>query len=205
MAGAVRLPFTQRSGLGRCNVAGADAVALDVVLSVFGADVAGEHLETALCSGVCAYGFTAQLTHHGADVDDLALTALHHFRHHGGAADVRAHKVYVYHPLEFGPGHLMHGDALDDTGVVHKNVNLADFLVDAFHKSLHGDFVGYVADIAVDIGDTGFLVSLKALFHGGLIGCIENDVLYACFHERLCNGKANSVRSTCNPGVFSFE
>ena len=74
------LDLTQRGGLGGGDVAGAHAVALDVVLAVLGGDVLGQHLEGALCGGVGGDGLAAQLAHHGADVDDLALVLFHHIR-----------------------------------------------------------------------------------------------------------------------------
>ena len=205
MAGAVGLPFAQRGGLGRGDVAGADGVALDVVLAVLTADVAGEHLETALGGGIGAHGLAAQFAHHGADVDDLALAAFHHLRDHGGRADVRAHQVHVNHLLEFGAGHFVHGDALDDAGVVHQDVNLADFLVDAVYQFLHRHFVGHVAHITVHVGDTGGFVGFQALFHGGLVGGVEDDVLHTGFHKSLGNGEANAVCGACHPGILSFE
>jgi len=42
----------QRSGLGCGNIPMSDPVALDVMPPIFGADVSGEHLESALGSGI---------------------------------------------------------------------------------------------------------------------------------------------------------
>ena len=80
MTGAVRLTLAQRRGLRCRDVARSDAVALDVVLAVLGADVAGQHLQAALRRRVGGHGLAAQLAHHGADVDDLAVTLLDHAR-----------------------------------------------------------------------------------------------------------------------------
>ena len=52
MAAAVGLTLAQRSRLGRGDVAGTDAVALDVGLAKLRADVAREHLQSAFCSGI---------------------------------------------------------------------------------------------------------------------------------------------------------
>ena len=78
--------------------------------------------------------------------------------------------------LELLALHLVHGYALDDAGVVHQDVNLANFLVDLIHQFLYGHFVGHVAHIAVHVGDTGGLVGLQALFHGSLVGGVEDKL-----------------------------
>ncbi len=52
MTAAVRLTLTKGSGLGSGDVAWANAVTLDVVLSVLRADVAGEHLQATLGGSV---------------------------------------------------------------------------------------------------------------------------------------------------------
>ena len=52
MAAAIGLDLAQGSGLSGGNVAGAHAVALDVVLAVLGGDVAGQHLQCALGGSV---------------------------------------------------------------------------------------------------------------------------------------------------------
>ena len=169
MAAAVRLAFTQRSSLGRSNVARAYAVTLDVVLTILRADVTGEHLQAALGSSVCRNGLTTQLRHHRADVDDLTLTALHHLRDDGRRADERTHKVDVDDLLELSALHLVHGDALDDTSVVDEDVNLTNLLMDGLHKGLYCIFVGHVADIALHIADASFLVVVKATLQGCLL------------------------------------
>ena len=151
MAAAVGLALAQGSGLGRGDVAGADAVALDVVLAVLGADVAGEHLQAALRGGVGAHGLTAELGHHRADVDDLALAALHHLGEHGGGDDERGDEVHVDDGLELGALHLVHRDALDDAGVVDEDVDLAHLFVDLLHEGLHVVFLGHVAHVPVHV------------------------------------------------------
>ena len=59
-------------------MAGADAVALDVVGAVLRSDVLGEHLQAALGSSVGGASLAAQLAHHGADVDNLATALFNH-------------------------------------------------------------------------------------------------------------------------------
>ena len=45
-------------------------------------------------------------------------------------------QVNVHHLTELGSGHLGHGDALDDAGIVDQNVDVADFLGDLDRKSV---------------------------------------------------------------------
>ena len=52
-------------------------------LAVLGGNVLGQHLQTALGSGVGGNRLAAQLAHHGADVDALALALFHHVRQNG--------------------------------------------------------------------------------------------------------------------------
>ena len=78
MSGAIWLSLTQRCSLWSSDVARSNAVALNVVLAVLRCDVSGQHLQAALCSCICRYGLTAELRHHGADVDNLSMTFLDH-------------------------------------------------------------------------------------------------------------------------------
>ena len=99
----------------------------------------------------------------------------------------------------------MHGDALDDAGVVDEDVDLAYFLVDRLDKGLDGHFVGHVAHVAVDVLDACFLVVVQTALEGSLVDVVENDVLDAGCDECLRNVEADAVRRTCNPGVLTFE
>ena len=98
----------------------------------------------------------------------------------------------------------MHGDALDDAGIVHQDIDLADFGMDGIHQFLHGYLVRDVTHIAVHVGDAGGFVGLQALFHGCLVGRVEDDVLHAGLHESLGNGKANPISRTGYPGILAF-
>src|SRR5574344_1262269 len=124
MATAISLTFTQWSRLRSGDVAGTNAVALDVVFAILRTDVASQHLQTTLCCSISRHSLTSQFRHHGADVDNLAFTTLHHLRQHSAGADVGCHKVNVYHLLKLLTCHFMHRNTFDDASVVHKNVNL---------------------------------------------------------------------------------
>ena len=146
------------------DVAGADAVALDVVLAVFRSDVLGEHLQAALGCSVGGDGLTAQLTHHGADVDDLAAALCDHVGDDGLCHDEGSVQIDVDDLTELGSAHLGHGDALDDTGVVDQNVDVANLLGDLCHHGVDGILIGHVADLAVSL-EACFCVSSDALIH----------------------------------------
>ena len=60
------------------QVTRSESVTLDIILPVLGADISGEHLQTALCSRVSRYCLASQLRHHGADIDNLAMPLLNH-------------------------------------------------------------------------------------------------------------------------------
>ena len=205
MTAAIRLALTQRSGLRRSNVTGADAVALDVVLAVLRANVAGEHLEATLGGGVGTHGLATQLTHHGAYIDDFALPARHHLRNHGRRTDVRTHQVHVNHALELCTGHLVHGNALDDTGVVHQNVYLPYLCMNLLYQFFYSLFIRHIAYIAVYIGNTGLFVCLQPLFHRSLVGRIKDDVFDTGLHKSLGNSKANAVCGSCYPGILALQ
>ena len=100
MARAVGLTLSQRCSL-RCSyITGTYTIALNVIFSIFGADIAGEHLESALGGSVCTDRFSAEFGHHRADIDNFSLTALHHLRQYSSTDDIWSHKVNVYqtHP-----------------------------------------------------------------------------------------------------------
>ena len=108
MSASVSLTLTQRSCLRCSDVSGSDAVALDVVLAVLGADVSCKHLQSALGSRVCGYSLASELAHHGADVDDLSVTFLNHSRDNRLGNDERCVQVYIDDFAEFICLHLKH-------------------------------------------------------------------------------------------------
>ena len=191
MTRAIGLDLAQGRGLRGGDVAGSDAVALDVVLAVLGGNVLGQHLQTALGSGVGGNRLAAQLAHHGADVDDLAAALLDHIGNDRLGDNEGSVQVNVDDLTELGSGHLDHRDALDDAGVVDQHIDVADFLGNLLDHLIDGVLVGDVADIAVGV-DAGFLVGGQALVHQLLLDVVENDGGAAVRHGGG-NGKADAV------------
>ncbi len=70
--------------------------------------------------------------------------------------------------------HVGHGDALDDTGVVHQDVHGAHVLFDLGDEFIHGGFVGDVGHVAVDLDALGGVGS-HASVPAGLVGAVEAD------------------------------
>ena len=157
MARSVGLTFTEWCGLGSGDVARPDAVTLDVVFAVFRSDVACEHLESALGSRIGRDGFASQFAHHGADVDDFSVSLADHAGDDCLGDDERGVQVDVDHLAEFCGRHFAHGDAFDDSGVVHQNVDGSHFLFHAGDESLHRFLVGHVAHVSVGL-DSFFAV-----------------------------------------------
>ena len=191
MTAAIGLDLAQGCGLRGGDVAGSDAVALDVVLAVLGGDVLGQHLQTALGSGVGGDSLAAQLAHHGADVDDLAAALLNHIGNDSLGDNEGGVQVNIDDLTELGSGHLDHRNALDDAGVVDQHIDVADLGGDLLDHLIDGVLVGDVADIAVGV-DAGFLVGGQALVHQLLLDVVENDGGAAVGHSGG-NGKADAV------------
>ena len=117
MAAAIGLRLAQRGRLGGGDIAGADAVALDVSSAVLGADVPGQHLQAALGAGVGRNGLPTQLAHHGADIDDLTVALAQHAGNDRFCAKERSHQVNIDDLPEILRRPVRHGDPLDDAGV----------------------------------------------------------------------------------------
>ena len=149
MTAAVGLDLAQGRGLRGGDVAGSDAVALDVVLAVLGGDVLGQHLQAALGSGVGGDSLATQLAHHGADVDDLAAALLDHIGDNGLGDDEGGVQVNVDDLTELGSGHLDHRDALDDAGVVDQHVDVTDFGGNFLDHVLEHDWHKIMASVKI--------------------------------------------------------
>src|SRR5699024_3049208 len=76
----VGLLFTQRSSLRGSDVTRTDTVTLDVIFTIFRADVASQHLQATLGSGIGRHSLTTQFGHHRADIDNFTVALLHHGR-----------------------------------------------------------------------------------------------------------------------------
>jgi len=203
MTRAIGLDLAQGCGLRGGDVAGSDAVALDVVLAVLGGDVLGQHLQAALGSGVGGDSLAAQLAHHGADVDDLAAALLDHIGNDRLGDDEGGVQVNVDDLTELGSGHLDHRDALDDAGVVDQHVDVTDLGSNLLDHLIDGVLVGDVADIAVGL-DTGFLIGSQTLVHQLLLDVVENDGGAAVRHGGG-NGKADAVGCAGDQGDLTGQ
>ena len=203
MARTVGLLLAQRGGLRRGDVTRADAVALDVVLAVLRGDVAREHLQTALGGSVGRHGLAAELRHHRADVDDLAVAFLDHRRNDGFRDDERTVEVDVDYLAELGGGHFVHGDALDDAGVVHKDVDHADLLLNRCNHTVDSLLVGDVAHISVRFNAL-LPICRNALVHKVLLNVVKYDGCTSARH-RLSDRETNAVGCTCHKCDFSFQ
>ena len=205
MAAAIRLQLAQRSRLRGSDIARAKAVALDVVSTVFGADVAGEHLQTALGCCVGAHGLATQLRHHGADVDNLTLTTLHHLGQYSRRHDERTYQVDVDNLLELCAFHLVHRDTFDDAGIVHKDVDVTHLGVDFLNHLFHLVFFRNIANIAVHVSDTCVSIVLQTAGKELLVDVVEDNVLDTCCNKSFSNVEANAVRRTGDEGVLTFQ
>ena len=87
----------------------------------------------------------------------------------------------------------MHGDAFDDAGVVDQDIDLAHVLMDFTDQRLDFVFLGDVANIALDILDTRFLIGGEAAVHKFLLDVIEDDGLDAGSCESLCDVETDAV------------
>ena len=203
VAAAIRLPLPQRGGLGRGDVSGADAVALDVGFAVFRADVPGQHFQAALGRGIGGNRLPAQLAHHGADIDDLAVSLFQHAGNDGLCADKRTNQVDVHHLTEFLGTHFGHRNPLDNTGVVHQNIHTAQIRFDLFHQLLHLGFIRHICDVALGIDSLGGIIR-KCLVKVRLAAAVKGD-FRACARQRLRNGKPNAVSTAGDKGNFAFQ
>ena len=203
MPASVGLPLAQGRGLRRFDIARPDAVALDVVRAVFGADVAREHLQAALGRGIGGNGFAAQLGHHGADVDDFSVTFLDHRGDDGLGADEGGVEVHVDDLAEIVGAHLRHGDALDDARVVDQNVDDADLVLHVCHQGLHRAFISHVADVAMG-PDALFCIGGQPLVHQLLTDVVKDDGSTRG-GKCLRNGETDAVGAARYPGDFTLQ
>ena len=131
----------------------------------------------------------------------MALSA--HSREYGLGNDKGRGQIDVDDLAEILNRHLVHGDAFDNTGVVHKDIQSAVLLLDLCHKLLHGSFICHITDIAMCI-DAILMVIFQCLLNVPFASCIKDDRragLGICF----CNGIANSVAAACHPCDLAFQ
>ena len=102
-------------------------------------------------------------------------------------------------PAEVDSGVL----ALDDTRVVDKDVNHADFFLNLGDEGVDGGFVGHVADIAVRL-DALFGIGSNALIHQFLLNVVEYDGRAGVAHG-AGDGEADTVGRTGDEGDFALQ
>ena len=159
MTRTVSLRFAKRCSLRSSDVTRADTITLDVVLTVLGSDVTSQHLQSTLGSSISRHSLTTQFTHHRADVDNLAVTFLYHRRDNSLGYDKRSVQVYVDHLTEFSSRHFVHRNTLDDTCIVHQNIDHAHFFLNLGNHSVHLLFICHVAYITFSIDAFSFVSS----------------------------------------------
>ena len=117
--------------------------------------------------------------------------------------DERTVEVDVDYLAELGGGHFVHGDALDNAGVVHKDVDHADLLFDLRHQRVDLLFVGHVADVAVGLDAFG-LVGGQTFVHEFLLDVVEDDLgALACECRGQC--EADAVGSARDKRDLAFQ
>ena len=97
----------------------------------------------------------------------------------------------------------MHGDALDDAGVVDQNVDGPDFFLYLGYEGLYLSLVGHVADVAVCL-DAQLSVGGESLLHQLGLDVVEYDGgsgLCVC----RCDGEADSVGCAGYQRNLAFE
>ena len=131
------------------------------------------------------------------------MTLGHHVGQHGLGDDEGCVEVDVDDAAEIGGFHFVHGDAADDAGIVHEDVDGAHLFLDLLDECLYGGFIGDVADVTVGL-DALFLVGLQAAVHQLLVDVVETDG-----GTLLCkgtgDGEADAVAGTGDEGHFALE
>ncbi len=203
MSAAVGLDLTQRSRLRSLDVAGSDSVTLNVVLTVLGTDISGEHLQAALCRSIRGHGLTSQLGHHGADVYDLAVTLLDHGRNNRLGYDEGSVQINVDYLSELLGGHIDHGNSLDNARIVYKDIDYAYILLYLRNHGVYSFLVGYIADIAVSL-DAFLRISRDPLVNQLLFNIVKNDGC-ACLCIRRSDCEADAVGSAGHQSHLSLK
>ena len=170
----------------------------DYILAVLAGDVFGEHFQTTLGGGIGENSLPAQLTHHRADIDNLAMPPLDYAGNDSLGTDKRPHQVDIHYLPELLGGHIRHEDALNDSGVVDKNVQGAKLCLDLGYQLRDVNLVSNVGDIAVGINTFGSIVG-QGLVQILLTAAIKSD-LGSSTRQGFRDGKTNAVGTTSNKG-----
>ena len=98
----------------------------------------------------------------------------------------------------------MHRDTLDDTSVVHEDIDVTYLSVDLLYECLHSVLVSYVANVTLHILDASLFVVCQTALQRCVVDVVEDDGFDACSYESLSNVETNTLRSTGNPGVLTL-
>ena len=99
----------------------------------------------------------------------------------------------------------MHGNTLDDAGVVNQNIYLTHLLVNFLNQRLDVVFLGHVAHITLHVLDASLLVVSQTTLQGSLVDVVKDNCFDTCCNECLRNVEANAIRSACNPRILTFQ
>ena len=203
MTATICLTLTKRCCLWSCNITWAQAVTLDIVLTILRADVTCQHLQATLGCSVCRNGFTTQLAHHRTDVDNLTMTLLDHTWDNCLRYDEWCSKVDVDYLLEVIYRHLRHRNTLDDTCIIYQDVNNTEFLLDISNHVLHLFLISYITDITLGINTLSLVIS-KRLIHVMLAAAVESNFC-TCLGISLSNSETDTVCGTSYEGNLTLQ
>ena len=115
----------------------------------------------------------------------------------------RSIQIHIDDLSEFRCFHLTHWNTFDDSGIVHKNVDHADFLLNFCNEFIYLLLIRYIADITVCF-DSFFLISCNPLVYQLLFDIIENNCC-AGFCISSCDRKTDTIGCSCDKSNFSFQ
>ena len=131
------------------------------------------------------------------------MSLLDHSRDNCLGNDERSVQVYINDFAEFICLHLEHWLSHDDTGVVYKDIDHSDFLVDLSDHSLYLLLVCDITYIAVSL-DASLFVGSKPHIYLLLIDIIEADRCARLSVSR-CDAKSDPVGCACYKCDFAFQ
>ena len=99
----------------------------------------------------------------------------------------------------------MHRDALNDTCIVHEDINLTHLFMNLLHEGLHGILVRNVAHVTLHVLDTSLFVVVQATLQGSLIDVVENNGLDTSAYKSLGDVETDTIGSACYPGILSLK
>ncbi len=126
-----------------------------------------------------------------------------HGRDHGLGHDEGRVQIHVDDLTELGCSHLGHGNSLNDSRIVHQNIDDAHLALNPGNQRIYRVLVGYVTHIAVGL-DSFFRISRQPLVHQILIDIIEADCR-SCLRISGSDGKADSIGCSRYQSHFSFQ